>query len=161
MTDTIIEKNKYVSFTYRILDENENIVEQSNVPMDYQHGVENDMFEKIENALTGKKVGEQIRITLNPDEGFGQPLPELIHTDSIDNVPPEHCHVGARPMFENDRGDTREMLVTKVENGKVTIDGNHPFAGKTITFIVEIDSINDKPLANAGTGPSSAPDTLH
>jgi FKBP-type peptidyl-prolyl cis-trans isomerase 2 len=32
MTDTIIEKNKYVSFTYRILDENENIVEQSNVP---------------------------------------------------------------------------------------------------------------------------------
>ena len=161
MTEIIIEKNKYVSFTYRILDENETVVEQSDVPMDYQHGVENDMFEKIENALTGKKIGDQIRVTLNPDEEFGQPLPELIHTDSIDNVPPEFCHVGARPMFENDRGVTREMLVTKVENGKVTIDGNHPFAGKTITFIVDIVAINDKPHTDMSAEPSSAADTLH
>ena len=129
--------------------------------MDYQHGVKNDIFEKVENALTGKKIGDQIKVTLNPNEGFGQPLPELIHTDSIDNVPPEYCHVGARPMFENDRGDTREMLVTKVENGQITIDGNHPFAGKTITFIVDIVSVDDKPLANMGAGSSSAPDTLH
>jgi len=156
-----LRKKKYVSFTYRILDENENVVEHSDVPMDYQHGVKNDIFEKVENALTGKKIGDQIKVTLNPNEGFGQPLPELIHTDSIDNVPPEYCHVGARPMFENDRGDTREMLVTKVENGQVTIDGNHPFGVTTITFIFDIVFVDDKPLANMGAGSSSAPDTLH
>ena len=161
MTDAIIEKNKYVSFTYRILDESENVIEQSNLPMDYQHGVANDMFEKLENALAGKKTGDQIKVTLNPDEGFGQPLPELIHTDSIENVPSEFRHVGARPTFQNDQGDTREMLVTKVENGKMTIDGNHPFAGKNITFVVDILSVDDKPLPAMSAGSSAAPDTLH
>jgi FKBP-type peptidyl-prolyl cis-trans isomerase SlyD len=161
MTDAIIEKNKYVSFTYRILDENENVLEQSDLPMDYQHGVANDMFEKVENALAGKKTGDKIKVTLNPAEGFGQPLPELIHTDSIENIPPEYRHVGARPTFQNDQGDTREMLVTKVENGNVTIDGNHPFAGKNIIFIVDILSVDDKPFTDLSAGSSSAPDTFH
>lgn len=121
------------------------------------------MFEKVEHALAGKKAGEQIKVTLTPDEGFGYPDPSLIFTDDIQNVPDEYRQIGARPTFQNDKGDTREMLVTKIENDKITIDGNHPFAGKTITFIVDVIEVHDESNSNLDSGLNYSPesDSLH
>ena len=53
MTDTGIKKNKYVSFTYRILDDKQQRVEQSDIPMEYIHGVDGKMFSKVEKAMEG------------------------------------------------------------------------------------------------------------
>ena len=161
MPNNTITKNKHVSFTYRILDENKNIVEQSDIPMEYQHGVDNAMFEKVENALEGKKAGEQIHVTLTPEEGFGQPNPSLIYTDDVDNVPVEYRSLGARPVFQNDKGDTREMLVTNIKDNKITIDGNHPYAGKTVTFIVDIISIQDTPISDINSVVNVSHDSIH
>ncbi len=161
MTDTIIKKNKFVSFTYRILDTNKTVVEQSDIPMEYHHGVDNAMFEKVEQALTGKKAGEQIEVTLSPEEGFGQPNPELIFIDDINNVPEEYRHLHARPLFQNDKGDTREMVITSIKDDKITIDGNHPFAGKTIIFIIDIMSVQDSPISDINSRENVSPDAIH
>jgi FKBP-type peptidyl-prolyl cis-trans isomerase SlyD len=163
MSDNRIRKNKYVTFNYRILDVNQQVVEQSDIPMEYLHGVDGKMFEKVEQAMEGKNSGDQVKVTLSPDEGFGHPKPELTYTDSIDNVPPEFRQTGARPMFQNDQGETIEMVVTKIEDGKITIDGNHPFAGKNITFVIDIVSVQDTPSASMdnATFVSPDPDKLH
>ncbi len=155
MPDTIIKKNKFVSFIYRILDTNKTVVEQSDIPMEYHHGVDNTLFEKVENALAGKKAGERVEVTLSPEEGFGQPDPELIFIDDIDNVPDEYRHLDARPVFQNDEGDTREMVVTGIKDNKITIDGNHPFAGKTILFIIDIISVQDSPILGTNSRENS------
>ena len=47
MSDQIVTKNKVVSITYRILDEQGQLVEQSDIPLDYVHGADNDMFPKV------------------------------------------------------------------------------------------------------------------
>jgi len=159
--EPIIEKNKFVSFTYRILDASKTVIEQSDIPMEYYHGIDNAMFEKIENALAGKKTGDRIEVTLPSEDGFGQPDPDLIFTDDINNVPEEFRHLDARPMFQNDKGDTREMVVTKIKDNIITIDGNHPYAGKTVTFVIDIISIQDTPIPTINSGGNVSPGTLH
>ena len=147
-----VEKFKVISITYRILDASGELVEQSDLPIDYIHGVENAMFPKIEEALAGKEVGDSIEVTLPPEDGFGLPDPKLIFTDDLENAPPEYRFVGARPSFQNAQGDTMEMVVTGIENGRITIDGNHPFAGQTMTFLVKVEGIRNADEAEMGGG---------
>lgn len=138
MSDQSVKKNTVVSITYRIFDEKGELAEQSDLPVDYIHGVENPMFEKVEAALDQKSVGETVEVELSPDEGFGPHDPNLCFTDDIENVPHEFRHVGARPSFQNEKGEQMELIVTKIENGKLTVDANHQFAGQTVKFQVDI-----------------------
>ncbi|MDH5712305.1 MAG: peptidylprolyl isomerase [Gammaproteobacteria bacterium] len=142
MTDTI-EKNKFVSLTYSITDETDEILERIDLPVPLILGYNSQLIEKIEQALIGKKQGDQVSVTLSAEEGFGPHLPELAFTDDIANVPPEFQHIGAEVQFQNDQGETKEFRVTRIENGKLTVDGNHPFAGKTITYNVTVVEVRD------------------
>lgn len=160
----IVEKNKVVSITYSILDTERQVVEQSDLPVDYLHGVDGRLFPKVELALDGKSVGDSVEVTLSADEGFGQPDPTLIFVDELENAPPEFRVIGAKPTFENANGESMEMTVTKIEDGKITIDGNHPFAGKTITFHVTVAAIRPalpEELSQRGVQPSPASGALH
>ena len=141
MSELCVAKNTVVSITYRIFDEKGELAEQSDLPVDYIHGVDNPMFAKIEQALDNKKVGEIIEVELSPEEGFGHHDPNLCFTDDLENVPHEFRFVGARPSFENERGEHLDLVVTKIENGKLTVDANHQFAGQTVKFQVEVVGI--------------------
>ena len=76
-----------------------------------------------------------------PADGFGDHKPELTFTDDIDNVPPEHRRIGSEVTFENDKGENMHFRVTRIEDGNLTVDGNHPLAGQTVTFVVNIVDI--------------------
>jgi FKBP-type peptidyl-prolyl cis-trans isomerase SlyD len=157
-----VTKGKVVTITYRIYDEQGELVEQSDIPVDYVHGADNDMFAKVEKALEGKAAGDTVEVVLPPDEGFGYPDPSLTFTDDLENVPPEYRQVGARPMFQNEQGDVTEFVVSKIENGKLTVDGNHPFAGKTMTFKVDVVAIRDATAEELDGGASIVPpDIMH
>jgi len=80
-------------------------------------------------------------VTLTPAEGFGDYQPELAFTDDIDNVPEEFRYVGAEVEFTNDREETLMFKVTRIADGKLTVDGNHPMAGQTVTFVVTVAAI--------------------
>lgn len=160
----IVEKNTVVSISYSILNSAGEVMEQSDLPVDYLHGVDGRLFPKVEQALDGKAIGESVDVTLTADEGFGQPDPSLIFVDEIDNAPPEFRMVGAKPSFENAQGELVEMTVTKIENGKITIDGNHPFAGKEITFHVTVMGIRPAlpdELSHGEVTPSNTPGVMH
>ena len=118
-------------------------IEQSDLPISYVHGGKHDLFEKVELELEGAVVGDTVEVSLTPEEGFGAHDPDLTYTDDIENVPPEFRRIGAEVEMMNDQGDTRKFTVTRIENGKLTVDGNHPMAGKVITFTVRVASIRD------------------
>lgn len=160
MSIKTVAKNKVVYLTYNILDQNGEVFEQYDMPIGYVHGANSGLFEKIETTLSGHKEGERVEIVLTPADGFGEHLPELSYTDSIDNVPPQFRRVGAAVSFENEAGETKEFRVTKIEDGKLTVDGNHPLAGQTVRFIVNIVDIRDatpEEIANGRPEDASAP----
>ena len=143
MTDTVVGKNKVVSITYSIKDEDGEVIEQSDFPVSYAHGGVNKMFPDVEAALEGHAEGDTIDVVLPPEKAFGQRDPSLTFTDDLKNVPPEFRHLGAEVEMQNDQGETRAFIVSRIEHGKLTVDGNHPFAGKTLTYSVTVRKIRD------------------
>jgi FKBP-type peptidyl-prolyl cis-trans isomerase SlyD len=143
MADKFVEQNKVVTFTYIIVDEQGVLLEQSDLPISYVHGGKHDLFEKVEQELDGSVIDDCVEVSLSPEEGFGLHDPDLTYTDNIDNVPEEFRHVGAQVEMMNDQGDSRTFTVTRIEDGKLTVDGNHPMAGKTITFRIKVIDIRD------------------
>lgn len=162
MTDQRIRKNKVVQFTYTIIDEENNVVEQVDLPVQYVHGASDmGLIERIERALEGARVGDKVEAQVPPSEGFGEHDPDLSIVDDIDNVPPQFRMVGAKVEMANDAGETKEFTITNIENGKVTIDGNHPLAGKTARFIVSILSIRDATADEIKNGVSNDNVPMH
>jgi len=143
MSTSLVGKHKVVAITYSILDENGTILEQSDIPLYYVHRGPNAMFPAIEDALEGAAPGDSLKVVLTPEKAFGEHDPDLTFTDDIDNVPAQFRQVGAEVQMQNERGETRSFLVSKIEEGKLTVDGNHPFAGKTLTYAVSVADIRD------------------
>ncbi len=153
MNKDIVSKHKVVTFTYVIMDDADgSVLEQSDLPMSYLHGVDGKMYPKAEKALAGKTIDEAVEVVISPEEGFGYPDPEMMHVEKIDDVPPEYRHIGAEAMFENEQGESITMKVTKIENGEITLDANHPFAGKTVKFKIKVIALRDATKQEIGTG---------
>lgn len=138
-----IANNKAVFFTYTIKDEQGNLLEQSDMPIGYIHGAGSELLEKLEHALAGHGEGDVVEVPIAPREGFGEHDPSLTFTDDIGNVPPELRHIGAEAQMQNEQGEVKTFIVTKIENGKLTVDGNHPFAGKNVVYRVTVREVRD------------------
>lgn len=155
MATNNVARGRVVTLTYSITNELGETVEQIDVPVSYLHGGETGLFPKIERALEGHGVGDEVSVELSPEEGFGSWDPAMTFSDLIENVPPEYRVVGAKAEFVNDEDETMTMVVTHVDNGTVTLDGNHPFAGKTVTFHVKVEGIREATAEELRTGESS------
>ncbi len=152
MAEQRVGSLKVVSVTYEIWDAGGELMERVDLPVNYVHGGKSNLFPQVEQGLEGRLVGDRIEVTLTPEEGFGAPKPELTFTDDINNVPPEYQRIGAEAMFRNDKGETVTMIVTSIGNGKITLDGNHPLAGRTITFKVTVAGVRDAKPAEVASG---------
>ena len=143
MSNTITT-NKFVELTYRIIDQtNGEVIEQVEEPLGYVQGDNTLLFNQVTKELEGKSVGDEVEILLKAENAFGPKLEELIFTDEINNVPLEYRFIGAAVTMQNDKGGTKDFIVSSIEDGKLTIDGNHPLAGKDIIFYVEVLSVRD------------------
>lgn len=143
MSIPVVSKHKVVAVTYSILDESGAILEQSDIPVYYVHGGPNDMFPDVEEALDGCELGESVEVVLPPASAFGEHDPSLTFVDDIDKVPPQFRRIGAEVQMQNESGEVRSFFVSNIENGKLTVDGNHPFAGKTLTYALTVADIRD------------------
>jgi len=155
MTDAI-RKGKVVSVTYTLHDEQGQIFEQSDLPVPYLHGYASGLFDKIEQQLEGKHTGDSIEAALSPEEGFGPHDPALTFTDELENVPPELRHLGASLEAQNASGDMLTFVVKRIENGKLTVDANHPLAGQTVKFRVTVLDVRDANADELRTGQPGA-----
>jgi len=147
-----VSRNKVVYLTYTIIDQAGNLFEQYDMPTGYVHGANGPLFEKIEQALEGRQVGDRVEVILSPAHGFGDVKPELTFTDDIADVPPEHRHLGSEVTFQNDRGEEMLFRVTRIENGKLTVEANHPLAGQAVKFVVSIVPVRPANLDEIANG---------
>ncbi len=139
-----ISRGKAVYFTYFItIDADDSVIEQSDMPIGYVHGGYSELIDKVEVALEGRSEGDQLSIPLSREESLWAYDSSLTFVDDIDNVPEQFRHIGAQVEMANESGETRTFLVTGIKNGKLTVDGNHPLAGKAITFHVTVKTIRD------------------
>lgn len=163
MSQQVVQSGLVVYITYSILDQAGNVVEQHDLPVGYVQGANSGLLPSIESALVGKKIGDQVEVVLPPEDAFGERDPELAFTDDLDNVPPQFRHVGAQVQMANEAGDTRTFYVTRIEDGKLTVDGNHPLAGQNATCVVSILNIREATADELASGMAadSAPPQLH
>jgi FKBP-type peptidyl-prolyl cis-trans isomerase SlyD len=157
-----ITKDKVVTVTYRVEDDKGEVIEQIDLPVNYVHGRDSGLVPKVEQELEGKTTGDEVSVALTPEEGFGEWYPDMTFSDAIENVPPQYRELGAEAEFVNDEGETLKMVVTHVDNGTITLDGNHPFAGKNITFFVKVLDVRDATAEEIANGVEQMPgSTLH
>jgi len=155
-------RNKAVQFTYTISDDVGNIVEQVDLPVSYVHGASSmGLIERIERAMEGCCEGESLEIELPPAESFGEYDPDLTFTDDLENVPPQFRKLGAQVEMANGEGETKTFIVTKIEGDKLTVDGNHPLAGKSATFKVKILEVRDATADEIRNGISNPNVSIH
>ncbi len=143
MSNEIIKTGKFVSLTYSISDTTGNILEQSDLPVNYIHGGETELIGGMDKAVAGKSPGDEVLISITPEQGFGEHDPDLTFTDDIENVPAQFRQLGAEVQMQNEDGDAKSFFVTKIENGQLTVDGNHPLAGKNLKVKVKILEVRD------------------
>lgn len=160
MPDEIIKKNMVVSLTYTLRDQQGEIFEHTDLPISYIHGGNSPLFAKVEQALEGRRVGDFIEVELAPDEGFGQPDATLTFSDDIANVPSEYRQIGARVEAENARGEALAFIVTKIADGKLTVDANHALAGQTVKFAITVHDVRAASADELRTGTLVHPPTL-
>lgn len=163
MDNVTICRNKAVFLTYSIVDARGEVFEQSDIPIGYIHGANSGLIEKVESALEGRRPGERVEVSLSPAEGFGEHDESLTYTDDLKNVPEQFRHIGAQVEFENDQGETRAFRVSRMGEGTLTLDGNHPLAGQPVTFVIQIIEVRDATLdeiANGSPEPMQKP-SLH
>lgn len=143
MSDETIQPGKYVALTYAIEDDRGEIVEQHDTPLGFVYGSDTELIGGMDRAVAGKRVGDRVEVQVSPQQGFGEHDPGMTFVDAIDNVPPQYRHVGAEVQMQSADGETRSFYVTKIDDGQVTIDGNHPLAGKQLVVRVTITEVRD------------------
>lgn len=138
-----VANNKLVTLTYSIKNQLGETVEQNDLPVSYVHGTSSELLPVLEKNIAGHKAGDKVEVIVLPAEGFGEHDPNISFTDDIENVPLEYRQVGAQAEFQNEDGETKVFTVSKVDESTVTLDGNHPLAGQTLTFVVNIKEVRD------------------
>ncbi|OOE92205.1 peptidylprolyl isomerase [Salinivibrio sp. MA351] len=100
------------------------------------------LTENFENCLLGLKEGASSSFTLAPEDAFGQPNPDNIHHMDRRHFGGETpAEEGAIIAFSGPQGQEIPGIITAVSGDSVTVDFNHPLAGKTVIFDVEIISV--------------------
>lgn len=131
-----IAKDSVVSLRYELFDSTGDLLEKVDEEISYLHGGYEGIFPLVEEALHGKGVGEQCSVTMQPDDAFGEYDHNLVEVESRSSFPKD---VKVGMQFEGgpegaEDDDFLLFTVVDVTDDEVTVDGNHPLAGKTLTF---------------------------
>lgn len=101
------------------------------------------VLDKVERALIGMKVGEKKKISLSPDEGFGEANPNNLHWLPKAQFPQDiKLEEGLIMGFTQPNGVELPGIIREIKDENVLVDFNHPLCGQTLIFDLEIIAIN-------------------
>jgi len=139
-----IKDNKFVELTYKVVDKKSgNVLTGVEFPLGYVHGVNALLSAQVTEELEGKLVGDVIQVPIDCDRLYGPRDESLVFTDYIENVPQEYREIGTTIVMENEKGETRNFIVTRMDEKTLTVDGNNPFCGREVVFLLEILTVRD------------------
>ena len=134
-----------VSMHYKLTDDEGNLLDSSEGadPLAYLHGAGN-IIPGLEKALVGQSEGKSLQVKVEPAEGYGEPVPELVETvpkSSFQGV--DSIEVGMAFEAQAEDGGSKHIVVKEVDGDKITIDANHPLAGVVLNFDVQIVGVRE------------------
>ena len=137
-----IEKNRVVTLHYTLRDDQGAVIDTSSgrAPLSYLHGKGN-IIPGLEQALAGKSAGDRLEVTVAPEQGYGprdERLVQILPRSRFEQG--TALQPGMQLRATTPRG-ARIVTVVKVERDFVTVDGNHPLAGRTLHFAVEVAEV--------------------
>jgi FKBP-type peptidyl-prolyl cis-trans isomerase SlyD len=139
-----IQTNSVVTINYTLRDDAGGLIESSEgqEPLTYLHGLGN-VIPGLEASLAGKSAGESIKVSIPPEDAYG-----LWEEEKLLEIPKgqfsgvDDIKTGMQFSVHSNEGE-QVVTVTKVEGETVTVDANHPLAGKTLNFEVTVIGIRD------------------
>lgn len=153
-----VGKGTVVTLKYQVSDTDGKMVDEGIQPIIYVHGgkdVNAGLFPGLQKALDGKKVGDSIKVTLDPMQAFGEYDADMVLVEPRDAFPKE-IEVGTVLQLETDDGQTQLFQVVEINGDTVTVDGNHPLAGVSLVFSATVENVR---AASPEEMSTSVPDT--
>lgn len=151
-------------FHYTLTDDDGNVLDSSRErgePLPYLHGAQN-IVPGLERELTGKAVGDTIKVKVAPEDGYGPHnglAPQAVpRTEFPSEIP---LHPGVQIMAQGPDGQPFPLWIHSVDDANVHLDTNHPMAGKNLNFDVEIMRIREATEDERTHGHPHGPDGTH
>ena len=139
-----IQKNSVVTMNYTLRDDTGGLIESSEgqEPLTYLHGQGN-IIPGLESSLEGKSAGQTIKVSIPPEDAYG-----VWEESNMLKIPKEQFNgvddIKAGMQFSVNSNEGEQIVtVTTIEGETVTVDANHPLAGKTLNFDVTVVGIRE------------------
>jgi len=141
-----IEIKKAVTLAYTLTDKDGDVLDKADTkePFIYLHGT-GGIIPGLEKALDGKAKDDQFEVSLEPSEAYGDHSDQLVQEvpkDMFGEMSDEDMFVGAQFHAETNQG-MQVVTVNAINDDTITIDGNHPMAGKALNFDVTVLDVRD------------------
>lgn len=137
-----IAANTVVTLEYTLKDETGEIIDSSDgEPLEYLHG-QGQLVPGLERELEGKQKGISLEVKVAPEDAYGEHDPDRIieieRKELPDDLTPE---VGLELATDGPDGNPITLWIVDIEGDKITLDGNHPLAGQTLNFAIDIRDV--------------------
>ncbi len=162
-----IDQNSVVSFHYLLRNEQGEPIESSHdgngEAVAYLHGHGN-IVSGLEKAMAGHKAGDKFEVSVSPEEGYG-----LRQEGAVQRVPVKHL-IGHKKNMRlqpgtivsiNTEEGARQVMVVKAGKFNVDVDVNHPLAGKTLNFEIEVVDVREASADEISHGHAHGPGGHH
>jgi FKBP-type peptidyl-prolyl cis-trans isomerase SlyD len=139
-----IAQDSVVTLHYTLKDDTGEVLDSSSSgePLAYLHGHGN-LVPGLERELTGKNTGDKLSVKISPADGYGEfdkALIQRVPRRALKGI--KNINVGMRLHAQTPQGP-QAVTVTQVQGDMVTLDGNHPLAGKNLNFDIEITDVRE------------------
>lgn len=156
----LIEKDKVVCFHYTLKSPEGTLIEttEDGDPAFYLHGA-NNILPAMELAMAGKQAGQHVSLELGPYEAYGPRNEALVERIAVKHLKSRDRKLapGSIALVDSDKGQ-RQVTVLKAGKFQATVDGNHPLAGQTIVFEIDISDVRDATQEELSHGHAHGPD---
>jgi FKBP-type peptidyl-prolyl cis-trans isomerase SlyD len=157
-----IAENKVVTLHYTLTDDAGTVIDQSNDgSFLYLHGASN-IIPGLENALTGKAAGDELKVTVAPADAYGERNDAAKEEVPREMFPADtEIEPGMQFHAEGPQGQMITVTVVDVTDDTVTVDGNHPLAGVQLNFDVKVIDVRDASAEELEHGHAHGPEGHH
>lgn len=137
-----VEKNRVVLLHYTLRDERGTVLDSSSgrKPLSYLHGKGN-IIPGLEQALAGKSAGDELDVTVAPEQGYGRRDERLVQIVPRHRFPESATLAAGMQVRADGPQGPRLVTIVGIDRDFVTIDANHPLAGRTLHFSVQIAEV--------------------
>jgi FKBP-type peptidyl-prolyl cis-trans isomerase SlyD len=134
-----IAKDSVVSIDFTLTDDKGTEIDSTTGqdPLVYLHG-HGSLLPAIEQALEGKSVGDNVSLRLEPEAAYGTRDESQVNMMPLSELPEDEEIVVGMQFHAEEKDGHRLVTISKIDGDQVTVDGNHPLAGQTLSFEIEV-----------------------